>query len=142
MDEILVERHQLNVNHVNLNGYATMGDLTLGLKSYFAIYDEESPLTVLAHRTPVVDMVSSGDERRASTANRSSIHGASDVEMVHRSLRVFICRRRRYVKSRWDGSKGRGWGTEPPAQRGAFLGLSSEERSASKLARDVHRLLL
>jgi hypothetical protein len=52
LDEILVERHQLNVNYVKLSGYATMGDLTLGLKSYFAIYDEESPLTVLAPQYP------------------------------------------------------------------------------------------
>ena len=45
-----------NVKHedVYLNGYATMGDLTVGLTRYFAFYNEERPHQSLSYQTPDV----------------------------------------------------------------------------------------
>jgi putative transposase len=45
LDNIFVERLWRNVKHedVNLKGYATMGELTMGLAQYFAYYNGERP---------------------------------------------------------------------------------------------------
>ena len=51
---IFVERLWRSVKHkdVYLKGYATMGELTLGLTRYFAFYDDERPHQSLDNRTP------------------------------------------------------------------------------------------
>lgn len=54
LDNIFVERLWRNVKHedVYLNGYATMGDLTVGLTRYFVFYNEERPHQSLNYQTP------------------------------------------------------------------------------------------
>jgi len=54
LDNIFVERLWRSVKHedVYLKGYATMGDLTLGLARYFAFYNGERPHQSLGNRTP------------------------------------------------------------------------------------------
>ncbi|CUI05357.1 Mobile element protein [Janthinobacterium sp. CG23_2] len=56
LDNIFVERLWRNVKHedVYLNGYATMGDLTVGLTRYFSFYNEERPHQSLNYQTPDV----------------------------------------------------------------------------------------
>ena len=56
LDNIFVERLWRNVKHedVYLNGYATMGDLTVGLTRYFAFYNGERPHQSLNYQTPDV----------------------------------------------------------------------------------------
>jgi putative transposase len=56
LDNIFVERLWRNVKHedVYLNGYATMGDLTVGLTRDFAFYNEERPHQSLNYQTPDV----------------------------------------------------------------------------------------
>ena len=51
-----MERLWRSVKHedVYLKGYATMGELTLGLASYFAFYNGERPHQSLGHLTPDV----------------------------------------------------------------------------------------
>jgi putative transposase len=53
-DNIFVERLWRSVKHedVYLNGYATMGQLMLGLTKYFAFYNQERPHQALGDRTP------------------------------------------------------------------------------------------
>ena len=55
-DNIFVERLWRSVKHedVYLRGYATMGELTLGLAEYFAFYNGERPHQSLGQRTPDV----------------------------------------------------------------------------------------
>ena len=55
-DNIFVERLWRNVKHedVYLNGYATMGELMLGLTRYFCIYNSERPHQSLGYMTPDV----------------------------------------------------------------------------------------
>ena len=54
-DNIFVERLWRTVKYedVYLNGYATMGDLTLGLAKYFAFYNGARPHQSLGYRTPL-----------------------------------------------------------------------------------------
>lgn len=54
LDNIFVERLWRSVKHedVYLKGYATMGELTLGLTRYFAFYNDERPHQSLDNRTP------------------------------------------------------------------------------------------
>ncbi|MEN3291486.1 MAG: putative transposase [Burkholderiales bacterium] len=54
LDNIFVERLWRNVKHedVYLNGYATMGALTVGLTRYFAFYNDERPHQALGYQTP------------------------------------------------------------------------------------------
>lgn len=54
LDNIFVERLWRSVKHedVYLNGYATMGALTVGLTQYFAFYNGERPHQSLENRTP------------------------------------------------------------------------------------------
>lgn len=49
LDNIFVEPLWRNVKHEDLyrNGYATMGDLTVGLTRYLAFYNEEQPHELL-----------------------------------------------------------------------------------------------
>ena len=56
LDNIFVERLWRNVKHedVYLNGYATIGELTVGLTRYFAFYNEERPHQALNYQTPDV----------------------------------------------------------------------------------------
>ena len=53
-DNIFVERLWRSVKHedVYLNGYATMGELLIGLTKYFAFYNSERPHQALGHQTP------------------------------------------------------------------------------------------
>ncbi len=54
LDNIFVERLWRSVKHedVYLRGYATMGELMLGLADYFAFYNGERPHQALGYRTP------------------------------------------------------------------------------------------
>jgi len=54
-DNIFVERLWRTVKYedVYLKGYATMGELTLGLAGYFAFYNGERPHQSLGNRTPL-----------------------------------------------------------------------------------------
>ncbi len=56
LDNIFVERLWRSVKHedVYLNGYATMGALTVGLTKYFAFYNNERPHQSLDYQTPDV----------------------------------------------------------------------------------------
>jgi putative transposase len=53
-DNIFVERLWRSVKHedVYLNGYATMGELLIGLTKYFVFYNGERPHQALGSRTP------------------------------------------------------------------------------------------
>jgi len=53
-DNIFVERLWRNVKYedVYLNGYATMGELMVGLSKYFVLYNTERPHQSLAYQTP------------------------------------------------------------------------------------------
>jgi putative transposase len=53
-DNIFVERLWRSVKHedVYLNGYATMGELLIGLTKYFSFYNTERPHQALANKTP------------------------------------------------------------------------------------------
>jgi putative transposase len=55
-DNIFVERLWRSVKHedVYLKGYATMGELTVGLAEYFAFYNGERPHQSLGQKTPDV----------------------------------------------------------------------------------------
>lgn len=55
-DNIFVERLWRSVKHedVYLNGYATMGELTVGLTRYFTFYNGERPHQSLSDQTPDV----------------------------------------------------------------------------------------
>ena len=55
-DNIFVERLWRSVKHedVYLNGYASMGELMVGLSKYFAFYNEERPHQSLGQKTPDV----------------------------------------------------------------------------------------
>jgi len=55
-DNIFVERLWRSVKHedVYLKGYATMGELTVGLDEYFAFYNGERPHQSLGQKTPEV----------------------------------------------------------------------------------------
>jgi putative transposase len=62
-DNIFVERLWRSVKHedVYLNGYATMGELLIGLTKYFAFYNTERPHQSLDNQTPqAVHKTSSG----------------------------------------------------------------------------------
>ena len=54
-DNIFVERLWRNVKHedVYLKGYATMGELMVGLAKYFTFYNGERPHQSLGYKTPV-----------------------------------------------------------------------------------------
>jgi putative transposase len=55
LDNIFVERLWRSVKHedVYLKGYATLGELRLGLTAYFAFYNGERPHQSLGNRTPL-----------------------------------------------------------------------------------------
>ena len=55
-DNIFVERLWRSVKHedVYLNGYATMGELLVGLSKYFIFYNSERPHQALKNQTPDV----------------------------------------------------------------------------------------
>ena len=91
LDNIFVERLWRNVKHedVYLNGYATMGDLTVGLTRYFAFYNEERPHQSLNYQTPdvvyasgkgggamIVDKYSSVSVAAVVTSDAGAGHGA------------------------------------------------------------------
>jgi putative transposase len=54
LDNIFVERLWRNVKHedVYLKGYATMGELTMGLAEYFAYYNGQRPHQSLRYQPP------------------------------------------------------------------------------------------
>jgi putative transposase len=53
-DNIFVERLWRNVKHedIYLNGYRTMGELTIGLTQYMSFYNTERPHQALSYKTP------------------------------------------------------------------------------------------
>ena len=53
-DNIFVERLWRNVKYedIYLKGYATVGELLLGLSEYFALYNSERPHQSLQYKTP------------------------------------------------------------------------------------------
>ena len=53
-DNVFVERLWRSVKHedVYLNGYATMGELLIGLTTYFVFYNGECPHQALGNQTP------------------------------------------------------------------------------------------
>ena len=55
-DNIFVERlwRSVKLEDVYLKGYATMGELLIGLTKYFAFYNGERPHQALENRTPDV----------------------------------------------------------------------------------------
>jgi putative transposase len=55
-DNIFVERLWRNVKYedIYLKGYATVGELLLGLSEYFALYNSERPHQSLQYKTPDV----------------------------------------------------------------------------------------
>ena len=53
-DNIFVERLWRNVKYEDVypKGYATVGELTIGLARYFTLYNDERPHQALGNRTP------------------------------------------------------------------------------------------
>jgi putative transposase len=53
-DNIFVEHlwHSVKYQDIYLKGYATMGELVIGLTAYFAFYNEERPHQSLGNQTP------------------------------------------------------------------------------------------
>ena len=93
-DNIFVERLWRSVKHedVYLNGYATMGELLIGLTKYFAFYNTERPHQPLGNLTPQeVHKTSSGGgamivdkyrvKERLPVALRSSGTGFEEVRI-------------------------------------------------------------
>ena len=80
LDNIFVERLWRNVKHedVYLNGYATMGELTLGLTRYFAFYNGERPHQSLGYQTPDV-VYSSGKGGGAMIMDK---YGSASAKMA------------------------------------------------------------
>ena len=54
-ENIIVERLWRNVKHedIYLKGYATIGELVIGLTAYFLFYNEERPHQSLGNKTPL-----------------------------------------------------------------------------------------
>jgi putative transposase len=93
-DNIFVERLWRSVKHedIYLNGYATMGELLVGLTKYFAFYNTERPHQSLENQTPQeVHQTSSGggamivdkyrSKERLPVALRSSATAAGEVRI-------------------------------------------------------------
>ena len=80
LDNIFVERLWRNVKHedVYLTGYATMGELTLGLTRYFAFYNGERPHQSLDYQTPDV-VYSSGKGGGAMIVDK---YGSASAKMA------------------------------------------------------------
>ena len=80
LDNIFVERLWRNVKHedVYLNGYATMGDLTVGLTRYFTFYNEERPHQSLNYQTREV-VYASGEGGGAMIVDK---YGGASVTTV------------------------------------------------------------
>jgi putative transposase len=92
--ELAVERLWRSVKHedICLNGYATMGELLVGLTKYFAFYNTERPHQSLDNQTPQeVHQTSSGggamivdkyrSQERFPVALRSSETAAGEVSI-------------------------------------------------------------
>jgi putative transposase len=97
-DNIFVERLWRSVKHedVYLKGYATMGELLIGLTKYFAFYNAERPHQALGNRTPdavhasqtgggamIVDKF--GAKQRLPTALRSTATASGEVRIENES---------------------------------------------------------
>ena len=89
-DNIFVERLWRNVKYedVYLKGYATMGELMIGLAAYFDFYNGERPHQALGHKTPadVYQTAVGGGalivDKFGGTAQRTSVSpcdGATDI---------------------------------------------------------------
>lgn len=81
LDNIFVERLWRNVKHedVYLRGYASMGELTVGLAQYFAFYNGERPHQSLGYKTPV-EVYRSGSGGGALIVDRYGDTGEVPVE--------------------------------------------------------------
>ena len=97
-DNIFVERLWRSVKHedVYLHGYATMGELLIGLTKYFAFYNGERPHQALGNRTPDAVHVSQtgggamivdkfGAKQRLPTALRSTATAFGEVRIENAS---------------------------------------------------------
>lgn len=86
LDNIFVERLWRNVKHedVYLNGYATMGDLTVGLTRHFTFYNEERPHQSLNYQTPDV-VYASGKGGGAMIVDK---YGGASVKTAARAAPV------------------------------------------------------
>jgi putative transposase len=97
-DNIFVERLWRSVKHedVYLKGYATMGELLIGLTKYFAFYNAERPHQALGNQTPdavhtsasgggamIVDKF--GAKQRLPTALRSTATAFEEVKIENAS---------------------------------------------------------
>lgn len=92
-DNIFVERLWRSVKHedVYLKGYASMGELMVGLTEYFAFYNGERPHQALGNRTPdavyrtaigggavIVDKFGSPASKEAHEPQPSTEHGSTE----------------------------------------------------------------
>ena len=97
-DNIFVERLWRSVKHedVYLHGYATMGELLIGLTKYFAFYNGERPHQALGNRTPDAVHVSQtgggamivdkfGAKQRLPIALRSKANALGEVRIENES---------------------------------------------------------
>ena len=97
-DNIFVERLWRSVKHedVYLHGYATMGELLIGLTKYFAFYNGERPHQALGNRTPDAIHVSQtgggamivdkfGAKQRLPIALRSTATALGEVRIENES---------------------------------------------------------
>ena len=97
-DNIFVERLWRSVKHedVYLHGYATMGELLIGLTKYFAFYNGERPHQALGNRTPDAVHVSQtgggamivdkfGATQRLPIALRSKANALGEVRIENES---------------------------------------------------------
>ena len=97
-DNIFVERLWRSVKHedVYLHGYATMGELLIGLTKYFAFYNGERPHQALGNRTPDAVHVSQtgggamivdkfGAKQRLPIALRSKATALGEVRIENES---------------------------------------------------------
>jgi putative transposase len=82
LDNVFVERLWRNVKHedVYLNGYATVGDLTVGLAKYFALYNGERPHQGLANRIPDA-VYTSGSGGGAQVVDKWPLRGNSSMSI-------------------------------------------------------------
>ncbi len=94
LDNIFVERlwRSLKYEDIYLRGYADMGELTLGLTTYFEFYNGERPHQSLANRTP--DRVyASAQGGGAMIVDRFGKNGKPETRATSGQRRTAACER-------------------------------------------------